>query len=367
MPSTTPLRRDTPPPGAHRAPPARIRLLIVDDSLVARTVLSRMLADRPEFEVVACAADVDEALAMLGRLRVDIVLLDVEMPGTDGLTALPALLARCGDARILIVSSAAASGAQATVQALMLGAADTLLKPGAGYFAGRFAEELAERLLRLAPDAAASPAVRALDDWMPHSLPAAPIECLAIGASTGGVDALAAFFRALSPDFRAPILVTQHLPAVFMPYFAAQIRETAGRPTRIGVDGMCPRPGEIVIAPGDGHLCLMRNRGALHVRIDRTPAASGCLPSVDPMFAALAQACGAAGHGVVLSGMGRDGVLGAAAIVRAGGAVLVQDARSSVVWGMPGAVANAGLASSILDPAGLAGRLGQGGEAPRWK
>lgn len=356
IPLRTASRR--PEPAAIAGGP--IRLMIVDDSIVARTVISRILEANPAFEVVATAGHAGDALAQLENIWVDIILLDVEMPGLDGLTALPDLIARGRGAHVLVVSSAAGDGAAASIRALTLGATDTLLKPGAGSFAGRFASVLVERLLRIGharPDVDAIPAPVEMDDLPAVTLGPVAVSCLAIGASTGGLHALSDFFNELPADFAAPILVTQHLPPVFMPYFASQLREIAGRPARVAADGMRLVPGELLIAPGDGHLRLARTGDVVHVRICQEPAPSGCLPSVDPMFEAAASIFGAGALGVVLSGMGRDGLLGARAIAMAGGEVLAQDSRTSVVWGMPGAVANAGLAAAVLPPARLAQRV----------
>lgn len=342
-------------PGAHRAAERPIRVLIVDDSIVARTVFTRML-DSEAFEIVATASDAEQAIDLLGVHWVDIVLLDVEMPGIDGLTALPRILEASKGARVLIVSSACEEGASASLKALTLGAADTLLKPGAGSFAGQFGKLLVDRLLRIghAPRSPEAPAMAPPVELAPgHGL----IECLAIGSSTGGIHALSAFFKALPPAFDAPILITQHLPAEFMPYFAVQLHELSNRPAAVATDGARLRPGHLLIAPGNGHLRLIRFRDGIRVRLDRTPAASGCMPSVDPMFASCAEMFGPTAVGVVLSGMGRDGSAGAADLVAAGGEVLAQDAQSSVVWGMPGAVANAGLAAAVLPPERIAQRI----------
>lgn len=349
---------------ADRAPP--IRVMIVDDSIVARSVFARMLEGR-DFDVVATAANAESAIAQLATLRVDVILLDIQMPGIDGITALPRILAASDGARVLIVSSACGEGGVATVKALALGAADTLLKPGAGGLAGRFAEILTDRLLRIgrvprshdsAPEPSAAPSSSPPLASEPI-LPGGPIECLAIGASTGGIHALNAFFTALPRGFDAPILVTQHLPAEFMPYFAAQLQDIARRKTTVASDGARLTPGELLLAPGDGHLRLFRFRDSVRVKLDRTPSVSGCLPSVDPMFASVAEMFGASAVAVVLSGMGRDGVIGAADIAAAGGEIWAQDAASSVVWGMPGAVAAAGLASAVMPPARIAQRIGQ--------
>lgn len=351
-----------------------IRVLIVDDSVVARTVLARMLGDRADFEVVGQAGSAAAALAILAHTRVDIILLDLEMPEVDGLAALPALIERSHGARVLVVSSACADGAAATLTALSRGAADTLLKPGAAAFAGRFADELADRLRRIAhpagppPSAARSASPRPHPARVPGASPA-QLDCLAIGASTGGVHALAEFFKILPRDFATPILVTQHLPAQFMPFFADQLREMTGRPARVAAPGMQANPGEILLAPGDAHLTLVRTGPVVHVRLERTRSASGCLPSVDPMFVSIGRLYGAGALGVVLSGMGRDGLTGAETLIGAGGAVLVQDAASSVVWGMPGAIANAGMAHTVAPPAELARRVATWGQgaANAWK
>jgi two-component system chemotaxis response regulator CheB len=334
-----------------------IRVMIVDDSIVARSVFARMLEGRA-FEIVAAAPNAQQAIELLAIHKVDIILLDVEMPGMDGITALPRILEASEGARVLIVSSACAEGAAATVKALTLGAADTLLKPGAGAFAGRFAEVLTDRLLRIghAPCAAQPPIPPAPTE---RTMERGPIECLAIGASTGGIHALSAFFKALPATFDAPILVTQHLPAEFMPYFAAQLRDLAGRKATIATDGARLHPGELLIAPGDAHLRLIRFRDGIRARLDRAPAPSGCLPSVDPMFASVAEMFGSSAVGVVLSGMGRDGVIGAADIVAAGGEILAQDSGSSVVWGMPGAISAAGLCSIVLPPERIAQQIGR--------
>jgi two-component system chemotaxis response regulator CheB len=341
--------------------------MIVDDSPVARAVLSRMLAGRKEFEIVALAGTAGEAIDALKSVRVDIVLLDVEMPGTSGIEALPEILRLGAGARVLIVSSLAEDGAEATVRALALGAADTLPKPGTGNFAGRFSEILAERLLRLGP--AEPPAARE-EDGKPLRLRAAPdgrIGCLALGASTGGLHATTEFLRALPAMLRAPLLITQHLPAIFMPYFARQLEAASGRLTRVAEEGLQLKPEEILLAPGDAHLGLEQQGSRIYVKLSHGPSKSGCLPSVDVMLAAVAEVYGTSGVGVMLSGMGRDGLSGSQRIVERGGAMLVQDRQSSAVWGMPRAVAEAGLASAVLPPADLARRISARVMGDSWK
>jgi two-component system chemotaxis response regulator CheB len=342
--------------GVHRAAGRHqpIRLLIVDDSAVARAVFTRMVSDRPEFQLVATVPSAKAALTFLATHRVDIIVLDIEMPGQDGLSAMPALIAASRGARVLVVSSSAERGAAASIQAMTLGAADTLAKPGAGAFGGRFAEVLAEKLLRIGhavdpahsdgrpPEPVPTVRLRAMGDGR--------ISCVAIGASTGGLHALSDLLRALPPGFGAPILITQHLPPSFMNIFASQVQEMSGRPTGVARRGAPLARGRILVAPGDAHLSVEMVSGMPRARITAERIESGCLPSVDPMLASVADAFGASAVGIVLSGMGRDGLRGAERMAHAGCDIFVQDRASSVVWGMPGVVAQAGLATAMLPP-----------------
>ncbi|MCW4461070.1 response regulator [Sphingomonas sp. BT-65] len=320
-----------------------IPVLIVDDSVVARAVIGRMIEGMARFRVAGSVSNVESALAFLAQERADAILLDLEMPGTHGLTALPDLVLAGKGAKVLVVSSAADDGAAAAVQALALGAADTLVKPGVGSFAGRFAAVLEDRLDRLF-DAEGSPAVSAQAEQA-----LGEFDIVAVGASTGGIHALSQMLRAIPPAFQAPILVTQHLPASFMSYFAAQLAVLAGRSCEVATDHLRVRPGRMVVAPGDAHIrCVRTSDGGCAIRLTHETVASGCMPSVDPMLDSVAELFGARGLGVILSGMGRDGATGARRLIDAGGSVIVQDKASSVVWGMPGAVAES--ASAVLPP-----------------
>lgn len=330
---------------APAAPP--LRLMIVDDSQVARAVLSRMLGAFPDFEIVATAGDAAEALRLLPSTPVDIVLLDVEMPGESGLEALPEIVRQSRGARVLIVSSFCDGDADSAVGALAPGAAETLSKPGAEAFSGRFSEVLAERLRRMGRrESTTSP-----------DPSAAKLGCLAIGASTGGLHAVAALLSALPAKIGAPILITQHLPAVFVPFFARQVESASGRTTRIAEDGLELRPEEILLAPGDAHIRVERRGGRVIVRLDRSVAQSGCVPSVDVMLMSVAGAFGPGAVGVMLSGMGRDGLAGSRELVAQGGTMMAQDRESCAVWGMPRGVVEAGLAFAVLPPAGLAAEV----------
>lgn len=336
--------------------------MLVDDSTVARAVLARMIETDPAFEISAVAGTAEAALEALSQVRVDIVLLDLEMPGQGGLKLLPVIIAAANGAKVLIVSTLAEEGAEQTLKALALGAADTLPKPGTGRFAGRFSEVLLGKLkaLGFATTAAAAPStqVRKLSD--PRSLrdmANAPLGLLAIGASTGGIHSLGVLFASLPRKINVPILVTQHLPAAFMPVFARQLASISHREVLVGEDGAQLRPDRIILAPGDSSLTLVPDGRGTAVRLLGGRSASGCMPSVDPMLASVGALYGAAGLGVILTGMGRDGVEGAAKLVAAGGSIIAQDEASCAVWGMPRAVLEAGLAAAVLPPDKIARRI----------
>ena len=336
--------------------------MIVDDSMVARAVLSRMIESDHDFEIAAVAGTAEDAIEALHSVSVDVILLDLEMPGAGGLKSIPRIIAVAGGARIMIVSSLADEGAEETVAALALGAADTLPKPGTGRFNGKFSEILLHKLKALGnsapqlPAAAASPPEPALGNPL-RSMPADPIGILAIGASTGGIHALGTLFQHLPKRIGVPILVTQHLPALFMSVFARQLGVVAQREALVGENGMALLPDRIIVAPGDAHLTVEILGGSHVVRLTDGPSPSGCMPSLDPMLASAGAVFGPTSLGVVLTGMGRDGVEGAGKMVASGGSVLAQDAASCAVWGMPRAILEAGLACAVMPPDKLARRI----------
>jgi two-component system chemotaxis response regulator CheB len=351
--------RDRQEPGK----PARrkIRLMIVDDSMIARAVLSRMIEADGNFEVVAVAASAEDSVDALHSVKkVDIVLLDLEMPGAGGLKMIPAILDAADGARVMIVSSLADEGAEHTITALALGAADAMPKPGTGRFNGRFAEVLLAKLKAIGyadDQPPLSEPIRLQGCGPLRAMPTDPIGVLAIGASTGGIHALAALFQALPPRIGVPILVTQHLPSPFMPVFARQLGVVARREAVVAAEGMLLLPDRILIAPGDSHLTVEPCSAGHMVRLVRGPAPSGCLPSVDPMFASVGIEFGSSALGVVLTGMGRDGVEGAGRLVASGGSVIAQDEASCAVWGMPRAIIEAGLACAVMSPDKMARRI----------
>ncbi|MES2136220.1 MAG: chemotaxis-specific protein-glutamate methyltransferase CheB [Pseudomonadota bacterium] len=346
--------------------------MIVDDSTVARAVLSRMIETDPAFEITAVAGTAEDAIEALGECRVDIVLLDLEMPGAGGLKSIPRIIGAAGGAKVMIVSSLAEEGAEQTVAALALGAADTLPKPGTGRFNGKFSEILLNRLKALgyaSEQPFAGPAPKPVGPQpVLRAMPADPIGVLAVGASTGGIHALGVLFHNLPKRIGVPILVTQHLPLPFMPVFARQLSSLAHRTAVVAEDGMELMPDRILLAPGDAHLTLEPTAKGAVVRLTHGRSNSGCMPSVDPMFASAGAVFGSGALGVVLTGMGRDGVEGAQRLVACGGSVIAQDEASCAVWGMPRAVLEAGLACAALPPDKIARRIAsRTEEAPKCK
>ncbi len=321
---------------------AALRVLIVDDSAVTRCVIARIVDAIPAYQVVAAVGNIGQAMDVLRDQSVDLILLDINLPGTDGLSGLPGLIAIAPDARVIILSGSCAAGSPTALHALSLGAAATLAKPEASPLAGGFAA----RLTTLVSDVMAA---------TPRSAVAAAargdaFDVIAIGASTGGIHAMAPLLRALPDDLDVPILITQHLPGSFTEYFAQQLATLARRPVDVARDSLRIQRGRMILAPGNAHIRVVSTTDGAATRLDRSPAISGCMPSVDPMLESVADVFGSRALAVVLSGMGRDGCRGAERIRAAGGVVAVQDQNSSVVWGMPGAIAESGLASTIGTP-----------------
>ena len=353
-----PLMQD-PEPAART-----VRVMLVDDSLVVRSILERIVDQRPGLKICASVASAHDALEYLAREPVDVIILDIEMPGMNGIDALPHILARAEKARVLILSSNCVEGGPAAIDALALGASDTLAKPGRGSFSGRFAEILTERIMTLGHQrdfpvplplaerpAPARPATLEIDTDQ-------PIECIAVAASTGGIPAFANFLANLDPRITAPILLTQHLPDAFMEFYAKQIATMTARRVRVAEVGMVVERGSIYLAPGDAHLVVVANGRRREIALDRRVVDNGCCPSADPMLDSVADVYGKGGVAVILSGMGRDGVVGAARLKEAGGTIFAQAPESCVIWGMPGAVSKAGIAAATLNPDAIALMLG---------
>jgi len=333
----------------------KVRVMIVDDSLTVRTIFKRMIEGDSAMVVVGTASSAERAIAQLKTQSVDVILLDLEMPGMGGLEALPMLLETAKGAEVLVVSSLAADGAEHTISALSVGAADTMLKPRPGGFNDDYRNQLLAKIRALGSSNQAGEDVEVAT--VSTTVPAKRIattskrpEVLAIGASTGGIHALNLLLRGIPREFDLPILITQHLPPSFIPVFARQIEVASTRRTQIAEDGTEIRAGEITIAAGHGHMTVKRVGDRLIARTSSQPVRSGCMPSVDPMLSSLAHACDGHALAIILSGMGRDGLDGAQELFNLGGTIFAQNMETCAVWGMPGAVSKAGLTSLIGAP-----------------
>lgn len=335
------------------------RVLIVDDSVVARQALGRLIARHPDIEVLRPAADGQLALARIESDHPDVVILDVEMPVMNGLETLGEIRRRWATLPVIMFSSLTEGGAATTIEALALGASDYLAKPGTTSDGRRtlecVAEELVTKIHALGPvlkPAAPPPVPASAMPARPHTRRRAAaddrVDALVIGCSTGGPNALAAVLPRLPADFPVPILVVQHMPATFTRHLAERLDRQCQLKVREASAGQRVDPGEIALAPGDYHMLVRQSAGSAIVDLTQTDKVQSCRPAVDPLFTSAAAAFGSGLLGLVMTGMGRDGLDGAAAIHAAGGRVLVQDHATSVVWGMPGCIAEAGLADAIL-------------------
>jgi two-component system, chemotaxis family, protein-glutamate methylesterase/glutaminase len=332
---------------SQRAP---IRVMLVDDSIVARSIFARVLGKHDQIEIVCEAEDSESALRNLDDNIVDIILLDIEMPKRSGLDALPDIQAKANGARILVVSAFAEENGPAAIQALSLGACDTLAKPGRSGFSGKFSEILIDKVIRLGRSRRdrndAGYAAKLAVDYKVITKP----DCIAIGSSTGGIPAIYEIIRHLDPALDCPVFITQHLPEAFMTFFARQLGSLTDRVVKVAEAGEIVRAEHIYIAPGNAHLVCRKEGKNVIIEHQKHYSASRYCPSVDAMFNSIAEVYGADGMAVVFSGMGNDGVHGARNLFKLGATILAQDADSSVVWGMPGAVAREGLATAILSP-----------------
>lgn len=339
-------------PKATGATPARV--LVVDDSAIARGLITRLIETDPGIKVAGTAPNGEAALAELSRRDVDIVVLDIEMPVMDGMTALPLILAAHPKIRVLIASTLSRRNAEISLRALQLGAADYIAKPDGGLGSSdEFKRDLIAKIKALAPVSHPHPVagpVAAAPRPTTMARPAARTvpTVLAIGASTGGPPALLRLFESLRGTVSQPIFVTQHMPPTFTTLLGEQLTRAGGRDCREGVDGEMVKPDRCYIAPGGFHMTIAQEPGGPKIRLNQDAPESYCRPAVDPMFRSLAQVYGAGVLGLILTGMGGDGAKGCVALADAGGRFVVQDEATSVVWGMPGAAANTGRADKVL-------------------
>ncbi|MBU6308634.1 MAG: chemotaxis-specific protein-glutamate methyltransferase CheB [Planctomycetes bacterium] len=330
-----------------------IGVLICDDSATIRGILSATLAADPELKIVGTAVNGEACLAAIPSARPDLVLLDVEMPVMDGITTLREIRRRFGKLPVVMFSSLTERGAKATVDALLAGANDYVAKPAgldAAEVAERIRTDVIGRIKSLIPRRAASAGGRSVSriSEAPRPLRQERIRGVVIAVSTGGPTALAEVLPAFVPDARVPILVVQHMPAAFTAHLAERLAKTGGLTVREAADGDLAKPGEVLLAPGGRHLELVSDTPQPRVRLTDDPPENSCRPAADVLFRSAVRLWGGGTLGVVLTGMGKDGLAGSREIVAAGGSVIAQDEFSSVVWGMPGEVVRAGLADAVL-------------------
>ncbi|MCS5596311.1 MAG: chemotaxis response regulator protein-glutamate methylesterase [Pseudomonadota bacterium] len=370
--------------------PNKIKVMLVDDSAVVRGFLSRILDEAEDTEVVASVVNGQQAVDMVNRYNPDIIILDIEMPVMDGITAVPKILEKKPDAKILMCSTLSTKNADISMKAMSLGAIDCIGKPTTAINIkndsefkesflykirniasphGRGASALAQPSERSGfvvkpkqqSSSQAAPATSPVSATSPvkfgttkdvklvskASLSTMPPKVLAIGSSTGGPQALFTFISALkSPN--VPIVITQHMPATFTKILASHIQQHTSIPTVEGEDGMKLEAGKAYVAPGGKHMLFEKGVNGTYIKIDDGPPENFCKPAVDPMIRSLMDIYGTAFITVILTGMGSDGLRSCQSFVEKGGRVIAQDEASSVVWGMPGAVATAGICMEVL-------------------
>jgi two-component system, chemotaxis family, protein-glutamate methylesterase/glutaminase len=359
------------------------RVMVVDDSAIIRGLLTRALEGDPELRVVSSVGDGQMAVNALKRQAVDVIVLDIEMPVMDGLTAIPKLLEVEPAVRIIMASTLTQRGAEISIKALQAGAADYVAKPTSTRelnAADLFKRELIGKVKALAASAKRSGSrgranllrpERPLAAPLPPRKPATPavvtlrpmpaaysVDVIAIGSSTGGPQALFEVLSHLKGGLPQPILITQHMPATFTTILAEHITRQCGIQCAEAKEGEPLVGGRIYLAPGDFHMVLAQRGGGTVLSINKEPPENFCRPAVDPMMRSIVRIFGRRVLSVILTGMGQDGMRGSTEVAQAGGLVIAQDEATSVVWGMPGATAHAGIANAILP-------LGQIGPAIR--
>jgi two-component system chemotaxis response regulator CheB len=346
--------------------------MVVDDSVVIRGLISRWVNAEPDMEVAASLRTGLDAVNQLDRIKPDVAVLDIEMPELDGISALPQLLAKKRDLIIIMASTLTLRNAEISLKALSLGASDYIPKPESTREAGAaeiFHHDLIQKIrafgakLRRAQPATGSPSLAPAlpaDRHAPATRPAPPPlmkrafglqapRVLLVGSSTGGPQALMTLVTELGPVIdRCPVLITQHMPPTFTTILAEHLARSSRHPAHEGIDGEPVKPGQIYLAPGGCHMRVVRRGAEAVIALDDGPAVNFCKPAVDPLFTSAIDVWQGGVLAVILTGMGSDGMRGGKEIVAAGGSVIAQDEATSVVWGMPGAAANAGICAAVL-------------------
>jgi two-component system chemotaxis response regulator CheB len=351
-----------------------LRVMVVDDSVVIRGLISRWVSSEPDMVVAASLRTGLDAVNQLERVNPDVAVLDIEMPELDGISALPMLLAKKRNLIIIMASTLTRRNAEISFKALSLGASDYIPKPETTREPGAaeiFRHDLLQKIRHLGakvrravPAAPASPSAPALGrprEILPRPAPVPPPQlvrrafsthaprALLIGSSTGGPQALMTLVTELGPVIdRFPVLITQHMPPTFTTILAEHLARSSRRPAREAIDGEIVKAGHIYLAPGGLHMRVARHGADVVIALDNGPPINFCKPAVDPLFSSAIDVWQGGVLAVVLTGMGSDGMRGGKEIVAAGGSVIAQDEATSVVWGMPGAAANAGICAAVL-------------------
>ena len=357
-----------------------LRVMVVDDSVVIRGLIARWVDAEPDMTVVASLRTGLDAVNQVERANPDLVILDIEMPDLDGISALPRLLAKKPNLIVIMASTLTRRNAEISFRALSLGASDYIPKPEStreADAAATFRHDLLQKMRHLGAR------VRRLSSALP-ARPVAPVDrlrdvpraatatstlrtrpfgliaprVLLIGSSTGGPQALMSLVSQIGAVIdRYPVLITQHMPPTFTTILAEHLSRASNRPVHEGIDGEMIKPGRVYLAPGGVHMRVVRQSGGAAIALDNGPPVNFCKPAVDPMFSSAIDVWQGAILALVLTGMGSDGMRGGKEITAAGGSVIAQDEASSVVWGMPGAAANAGICSAILPMNQIAPKL----------
>lgn len=388
---------------AVAAPGKPYRVMVVDDSAIIRGFLCRYLSEDPDIDVVTTANNGKVALRQLEQHDIEAVVLDIEMPEMDGMTALPLIIKQKPGIQVVMASTLTLKNAEISLRAMQMGAVDyvpkpetarsvnasidfrrelvekvkawaarsrkkrgetipsTSVSPGsssgagfvrperkatAGFVSGKRSTASVSSSRQGAPENAASLTAKDNITLRPGSRRRPKV--LAVGSSTGGPQALLKFFAAFDKKPDVPVLITQHMPATFTSILANHLAQSTGWVAQEGKEGDDVRAGEIYIAPGGKHMEVEQKSGKNVIKLTDEPPENFCKPAVDPMFRSLVKIYGDAMLAVILTGMGHDGLKSSRELTKIGGTVLAQDEASSVVWGMPGAVATAGLCTEVL-------------------
>ena len=374
-------------PAASAAAQDPIRVMIVDDAVVVRGLVSRWIDEEPDLKTVASVRTGRDAVDQVLRANPDVVILDIDMPDLDGLSALPLLLEKKRDLTVIMASTLTRRNAEVSLKALSLGAADYIPKPATNRevtTSAAFRRELIEKVRQLGgwrkrgftstqaeprarqpfavPTAPGTSARQKFSVAEPRTValhgspdiklrPFSPLmpRVLLIGSSTGGPQALTGLVERIKPVYgRAPVLITQHMPPTFTTILAEHLARASGHLAHEAIDGEPVVPGTIYLAPGGKHMTVVKRNNQPAISLNEGPLVNFCRPAVDPLFASAAQVWGSVILAVILTGMGSDGTRGAEDIVAAGGSVIAQDEATSVVWGMPGTAAHAGVCAAVL-------------------